>query len=318
MDILLSRTDNLGDVALTLPMAGIIKKHYPEARVHFLGRRYSLPVAQKSDHIDHFYDWDRLKKGSIGLPEIDSFIHVFPDKAISRFARDRAFKNRIGTSHRLHHWYTCTHLVHFTRRKSYLHESQLNFKLLKPLGITEIPAISEIHSLAGWQQSGTSVLDPLLSRNKFNLIFHMLSGGSGKEWPLTKYLGLAHKLPQDEFQIFLTGTEEEGERIRQKIPALLECPNVTDVTGRFQLETFIPFLEACDGLVACGTGPLHIASLAGIKTLGLFPSQRPIDPGRWGPIGPQASWLTEVNPGDGGLLNIPIDNVQSIISTWMK
>ena len=40
--IVISRTDSIGDVALTLPMAGILRSKYPEAKAHFFrGYLYS-------------------------------------------------------------------------------------------------------------------------------------------------------------------------------------------------------------------------------------------------------------------------------------
>jgi heptosyltransferase-3 len=53
----------------------------------------------------------------------------------------------------------------------------------------------------------------------------------------------------------------------------------------------VGFIGACDGLVAAGTGPLHIAAALGIHALGLFPPIKPMDPGRWAPVGVQAEFL---------------------------
>ena len=34
-NIIISRTDNIGDVVLTLPLAGILKENFPKAKVYF-------------------------------------------------------------------------------------------------------------------------------------------------------------------------------------------------------------------------------------------------------------------------------------------
>ena len=36
--IIISRTDNLGDVMLTLPLCGYIKSIAPETKIYFLGK----------------------------------------------------------------------------------------------------------------------------------------------------------------------------------------------------------------------------------------------------------------------------------------
>ena len=38
-------------------------------------------------------------------------------------------------------------------------------------------------------------------------------------------------------------------------------------------------------MVACSTGPLHIAGICRIQAIGLFSARRPIHPGRWKPLG---------------------------------
>ena len=45
--IIVSRTDSIGDVMLTLPMMGMLRGHYPKARLVFLGRTYTEPVLRR-------------------------------------------------------------------------------------------------------------------------------------------------------------------------------------------------------------------------------------------------------------------------------
>jgi ADP-heptose:LPS heptosyltransferase len=42
--IVISRTDSIGDVVLTLPLAGILKEKYPKAKIIFLGNTYTKPI----------------------------------------------------------------------------------------------------------------------------------------------------------------------------------------------------------------------------------------------------------------------------------
>jgi len=51
-NILIVRTDRIGDVVLTLPLADIIKKHYPKSRVSFLIREYTSPLLFNNPKID--------------------------------------------------------------------------------------------------------------------------------------------------------------------------------------------------------------------------------------------------------------------------
>ena len=293
--ILISRTDNIGDVMLTLPLAGFLKSKFPNSTIAFLGKSYTLPIITKSKFIDEAYDWEEIKKDSDGLKAInaDCIIHVYPNKEVAKQALKAKIPVRIGTGHRLFHLTTCNKIVRFSRKKSDLHEAQLNFKLLKPFGITNIPELTELHQYYGWVRNDSDKFKNILKANKFNLIFHMKSKGSAKEWAPDNYLDLAKALPESSFQILITGTPQEGKLINFENSELFNLPIVNDITGKFTLPEFIDFIGHCDGLLACSTGPLHIAAASGIKCLGLYPSTRPTHAGRWGPIGMQADHIEE-------------------------
>ena len=51
-NLLIVRTDRIGDVILSLPMAGIIKKHFPECKVSFLLREDTKCLAENNSYID--------------------------------------------------------------------------------------------------------------------------------------------------------------------------------------------------------------------------------------------------------------------------
>jgi ADP-heptose:LPS heptosyltransferase len=291
--IILSRTDNIGDVVLTLPMAGAIKKQMPDSQVFFIGKAYTKPIVESSIFIDKFFDRaevlqepDLLK--SIGATAI---VHVFPDKAIADLAKKLKIPHRIGTSHRIFHWFTCNDLPNIGRKNSHLHEAQLNLKLLASLKLKSEYELSEIADLYGMSKIASldATLAKIIQPQKFNLILHPKSKGSAREWHLKNYDSLIKSLDTNAFECFITGTEAEGERIRQEMPTIFE--RAKDLTGQLSLAQLVSFINACDGLVACSTGPLHIAAALGKKAVGLFPPIRPMHPARWQAVGKKAQTL---------------------------
>jgi ADP-heptose:LPS heptosyltransferase len=190
----------------------------------------------------------------------------------------------------LFHWWYCNKLVHFTRKSSDLHEAQLNFKLLKPLKINTIPDLKNLPSYYGFKRikSLPENLASLTDNSKFNIIFHPKSKGSAREWPLEKYYELA-KILGDHYKIFVTGTENEGQKIRDEKPDFFLLPNIIDLTGKLNLDELVSFIAKCDGLLACSTGPLHISAALGKHTCGIYPPMKPIHPGRWAPLGKKAN-----------------------------
>jgi ADP-heptose:LPS heptosyltransferase len=171
-----------------------------------------------------------------------------------------------------------------------LHESQLNFHLLYPFGVKNIPSLEKIRA---WHVLNPQVESPIqLEPNKRSVVFHILSKGSALNWSLNQYQTLASLLPASEFNIYITGTAEEGVRIRQGFQF---DEHIIDVSGKLSLPQLIVFISSCETLIAASTGPLHIASAVGIRAIGLYPSKRPMHPGRWMPLGSQASYLEDGN-----------------------
>jgi len=296
--IIISRTDAIGDVVLTLPMAGLLKKYLPKVYIIFLGKDYTKEIIKASSYINEFISWDQIKilKKDKQIDyfkklKADTIIHVFPNKEIAYLTKKAQIKQRIGTSHRIFHWFTCNHLIPLGRKKSNLHEAQLNIKLLSALKIPTTISLKEIASLYGYKKhlapSLPEKLKTIIDTNKFKLILHPKSHGSAREWGINNFKKLVELLPSQKYQIFITGTEEE----KKDIGDLLQNPKIIDLTAQLSLNELINFISYCDGLVAASTGPLHIAAAFEKKAIGIYPPIRPIHPQRWGPIGKNADFL---------------------------
>jgi ADP-heptose:LPS heptosyltransferase len=276
-------------------MAGVLKREFPESQVSLLVRRTTSPVARYCRHVHAVLNWDEIER----LPareqvEIlkrvgaDVIIHIYPNRAIARRARQAGIRVRIGTIRRHFHWLSCNRLVRLRRKNSPLHEAQLNLKLLEPLGIKRTCSAAEICGLYGLDgmptldDDITALIDPL----RFNLIVHPKSGGTAREWPCEYFVALIRSLPPARFNILVTGSEQEGEQLRGSLPWGL--PHVVDLMGRLSLAELISLIAAADGLVAASTGPLHIAAALGKHALGIYSPLRSKRASRWGPIGTRA------------------------------
>jgi heptosyltransferase III len=298
--IILSRTDSLGDVILTLPLAGVLKNHFPGIRICFLGKTYTQPLIESCSNIDLFLDWDKIsanpdpqaRKQVLKNLNADAIVHVFPVREICKLAKDAGIPLRISTSHRWFSFLYCNKLVHFSRRNSDLHEAQLNLKLLDPLGIDEeipLSRIPSLYGLTGIRNELPPSLASLVLPDRFNLILHPRSKGSAREWGTENFSLLIRLLSPDRFRIFITGTQEESATIQEFL--IENKGNVIDLTGKMTLPELIAFINACDGIVAASTGPLHIAAALGKRAVGLYAPMRPIFPQRWAPIGTNACFL---------------------------
>jgi heptosyltransferase III len=297
--IIISRTDSIGDVILTLPLCVWLKKQFPQTELVFLGRTYTKDIIACFDVVDTFLNFDDFPSiptsEQIARLKADCIIHVFPNREIAALSKKAKIPMRIGTAHRVFHLLTCNYRLNFSRKRSLLHEAQLNFELLKPLGLNEIPSFEALfESLNHFNIPTVSLPTEFSGIDLSNtIILHPKSQGSAVEWPLEKYIELAHVLVQQKKTVIFTGTENEGKEFSAILPV---HPQIIDSSGKLNLKQLIRLIASCEALVACSTGPYHIAGISGIKAIGLFSPRKPIHPGRWRALGNKSVALVFESP----------------------
>ncbi len=289
-NVIISRTDSVGDVILTMPVAAVLKRHFPNIKIGFLGNVYTKDVITACKYVDEFIDVNDFYKKEINIcnqkPQV--ILHVLPEARIAKRAKQLNIPIRVGTINRPYHWFTCNKLIQLNRKNAPLHEAQLNLKILQPFGINIQLSLEEIPALYGLEK-----LKPLpekfihlINKNKYNLILHPMSRGSAREWGTDNFIALIKSLDKNLYNIFISGVENEREFIK---PFLDEVKNeVTDIIGLMNLNEFMSFISQCDGVVACSTGPVHIAAALGKDALGIYAPLWSIRPERWGPVGNKA------------------------------
>lgn len=321
LNIILSRTDSIGDMVLTLPMAKIIKHYFPGTKVYFLGAEYTRAIVNACNCCDGFIELNEfLNTPALTLKKtFDTIIHVKPNSVVAKKAKQSGIKKRIGTTNRLFHWTTCNELVKLSRKKSNLHEAQLNLRLLEPFGIKKIfshEEISNSYALENLQPLNKKYA-ALIDKTKYNLILHPKSRGSAREWGFDNFKLLIDILDKNKFKIFISGTSEEKELMQLFLDEVKH--DVVDISGLMPLEQFISFVAQCNGLVACSTGPLHIAAALGKDALGIYAPLHSIRPQRWGPIGTKAKvFVVNKNCKDCYKNKMPCHCIQEIHPSLLK
>ncbi len=298
--IIISRADALGDMVLTIPMAGVLKSYFPGCKIYYLAKKYAEPLISLSSHIDGFIEYDYLS----GLPRneqvaylkkfgADIFINVLPDKTLALLAKKAGISLRAGTTNRWYHWLTCNRLIRLSRKRSDLHEAQLNIRLLKFLSVdTNIP-LRQIQEYYGIRKPPFKTFSFLPENQKRTVLLHPKSNGSGQEWCIDNYDKLIGLLDPAAYNVVVCGLPREAASVA---PLFEKHPEVINAIGRVTLPEYIQLIYQSHALVASGTGPLHIAAMMGIKAIGLFPRRKAVGPGRWQPLGAKARYLTFEGP----------------------
>ena len=326
--VLITRTDNIGDVILTLPLCGILKSQFPQMKIYFLARDYVKDVVKHCTYVDEFVSWDMLstlsKKDAIAFLQqknIDLVLHTFQTKTITSLMKAAGIRYRIGTTRRIYSWWTCNVHVNLSRKHSNQHEAQLNVQLLKALGLKTDYSLIELNQLMGLHcdQLLPAHLDGYIKKDRFNLIVHPLTNKHTLEWPLSYFSALIRELPADRFNILVTGSEKEKQIIQDHIMSS-DAQHAVNVAGQCSLQELMQLIVSCDGLVANATGPLHLAASLGIHALGLFPGIKGIDPTRWGPVGKKAEYLMSAAPqteSSKHMESITVTQVRDAVMKWI-
>ena len=142
--ILLIRTDRIGDVILTLPMADVLKFNYPEAEIDILVNKRVAELIIDYPNINKVH---AIEKETIsGIRRIcnkgryDIVIIVRPVFNVSLGVWLSRVKKRLGSGFR---WYSFLfNIKHYRHRKySEQHELEYNLELLNELGCKRIDNI---------------------------------------------------------------------------------------------------------------------------------------------------------------------------------
>lgn len=324
----------LGDVCVTLPMAHAIKRHDPRARVLMIGREYSRPLIEAARWIDGYLDAEAVIKRPAILREqgVTSFINPKQSMALGQAARAAGVAQRVGKLNpRSLLW--ANRFVRFDAGGTAgRHRAALHLRYLEPLGICIEPTLEELCGMVEVDRVAALPTDTrrMLDPARFKLVLHPKSHGSGREWPAAHYDRLVDLLPANRVQIIVTGRSTERAALLSE-RALLHRADVLDLTGQLDLPAMIALLRAADGLIASGTGPLHIAAAVGTRALGLFPGRALISALRWHPLGARGEALSarsECRPGrstcsldaDGGpcacMVEITPESVAKRLEPW--
>ena len=111
-----------------------------------------------------------------------------------------------------------------------------------------------------------------------------------KQWDIENWVALAEKLAEDHTQVILVGDKKDAQALENA--GLIENCGIQNWTGKTNVAQSAAIISACDLLVCCDTGMLHVADAVGTPLLALFGCT---DPGEYCP--PQSRnhyiWLKE-------------------------
>lgn len=294
--IMIAKTTHMGDVVISLPLAGVLKYYYPESTILFLAKGSACDIARRYAFIDEVYDESIIDtEEGLKVCRADVFIQVNNTERLAIAAKKAKIPLRIGSIYRRYNWFSCTDRVLISREDKPLNRRQLDLQCLKPLGIKHAFSYEDLAFLYQFHSKSlpkeyASILNP----SKFKLILHpTLITAKNYQWPLEHYKTLIQSLDPEKFQIFITGVESDRAYLNNFLQEMNH--NIVDLVGKVSVDDLMTLISHCNGLVAGSTGPLHLAAALSIHALGIYRADKKYIR-RWESIGWHAEIIAQQNP----------------------
>jgi heptosyltransferase-3 len=309
-NILVVRTDRLGDVLLTLPVLPLLHACHPGARVSMLLSRYTGEIVEGNRNVDALLWYDDASRHPVPFMQMvrrirkerfDAVILVHPTLRLAWMMKLARVPVRVGTGYR-YYSLLLNRRVYEHRKDARRHELEYNLQLLAQLGC-EVPARLERpdYGISIPVEAERKILE---LRQSFRVglerplvVIHPGSGGSAREWPLENFARLASNLQsRKNVDIAVTGTREEVDRAHRCIS--LAGGRVVSFAGLLGLKELAALLRSASLFISNSTGPLHLAVAVGTPVLGFYPQITAMSAKRWGPYGGVSNVLTPNRPVD--------------------
>ncbi len=268
MRFLISRTDALGDVMVSLPVVNRILSRDPAAEIHLLVSPATAAVVRGLPGLAgvHLRDPEISPRALCERLRPDAVLNLgHRDRAVTVAAREAGVPIRVARARGLDQILAATHLLWAGRTGTGRHESQNLLEFLHPWGWQ-----------GGWPEPVRLEL-PLKARNEA--------------------LEELEALPRPRLGIVLRGSGSGAfpsqawwDRALPVLAGTGWTPIVLAPAGAGELPpTDLPGLlsriAACDAILTPSTGPAHLAAALGVPVLCLMGKRPHHGPDRWAPLG---------------------------------
>jgi ADP-heptose:LPS heptosyltransferase len=270
MRFLLSRTDALGDLLVSLPVMERIHSRLPGAEVHWLVSPYAAPALAGLDGVAgvHLRGDDRDLAGLMGRWAFDAVLNLgHRDRAVITAARAAGVPIRVARSRGRQIW-QATHVLWKGRTGSGRHEAEHALDFLRPWGWQGgVPVAPALWVSAAERAQGRQDLAGPDGDSRPVLGVVLRGSGSGA-YPTPAWWSRA-----------LDACAQAGWRPLVLSPAGAGPLPPSDLRG------FMGRLAACDAVLGPSTGPMHLAAALGVPVVCLMGRRRHHGPDRWAPLG---------------------------------
>ncbi len=297
-NILIVRTDRIGDVVLTTPAIEAVRSAFPAARISILVTPETRQIVDGNPSLNEVLIDDKkgVHKG-LGFFSLIAILRRKKfDLAIIFHTKKRAnllcflagIPARIGYKNDKF-GFLLTQPIADTRSQGSKHEAQYCLDLLESIGVHADNLKSNLKLSIPVKEESQKWAATFLRENNIKesdrfVVIHPGASCVSKRWPAENFSKVVKKLAQSGNKVFLIGGEET-KNISAQI--LKNAPNAaSDLSGSLSLSQLAALLAKSQLLISNDSGPVHMAAAVGAPVISIFGrNQAGLSPARWKPLG---------------------------------
>jgi len=295
-NIVLIRTDRIGEVLLSTSAVDMVKNRYPSAQITFVTSEYARPLVEDRKDLKEILTADtftrrgwlkravelsrRLKAG-----HFDMAVVMNPHKMLHLAVFLAGIPVKVGYDRK---WgFLLNRKIKDRREEGEKHEIEYTADLMKTAGFGGKIKGPRLPVDAG-KKSAVEIMikEAGIGSGKPIIAIHASSSNPSKMWPKEKFAGLIRKTKKNiDAEIALIGDKGSYEVCRDII-SLSGQQRCANLCGKMDLKELAVFLSMSAVFVGNDTGPMHMAAALGVPVVAIFGRNiAGVGPKRWGPWG---------------------------------
>lgn len=291
--VIVSRTDKIGDLILSIPSFFMIKKMYPQAELVVLVRKYNYEIVKNLPYVDRIIKIDDYTHSEliekIVYFKADIFIALYNDRFVSQLAKASKSKIKIGPLSKLYSFFAFNKGVWQKRSKSIKNEAEYNLDLVRKADEKRYDEVFEINTKIYLGEENIKAAETFFSTYNIvgeTLVVNPFIGGSAKNIKDEEYVSLLQRFRDEnpERNVVIICHISEEERGVKMVDAIAREKVYLYANGG-DLLNIAAIIDKGTIYLGASTGPTHIAGALQKRIVGIYPAKATQSTTRWGVFG---------------------------------
>jgi len=276
--ILFITLSNIGDIVLTTPVLGVLKREFPEAKIDVISGPNGSEIFSGHPFVWSLIVYDKFANIESKKQLIKNLRRNKYDLIVD--LRNSLFPFLIGSKYRN----SIMPSVPFRNK----HKKEEHLWKLKALGLDIQDAEFSFH----FDQKDKELVKRMLAENNVDKEFVIISPGAKshiKRWTKQGFVLVADRIIGElNMDVVMIGDKMDKEIVREITSLMNNRP--VDFTSKLTLRQLGALIGRARLLVTNDSAPMHIASALGIDIIAIF---GPTDPAKYGPRGKENSVMRQ-------------------------